>query len=69
MEAKSGSTFTDHWGKGLRAVVQLKGLTRRIIVYPRGPVLRTKGGIDGLPFPALLRPFGRRQPVKENMDY
>jgi hypothetical protein len=25
-------------------------LTRRIIVYPRGPVLKTKDGIDVFPF-------------------
>jgi len=50
VEAKSGSTFTDTWCKGLRAIAQLKGLTRRIIVYPRGPVLKTKDGIDVFPF-------------------
>jgi hypothetical protein len=27
-------------------VAKLKGLRRRIIVYPRGPVLRTEDGID-----------------------
>jgi predicted AAA+ superfamily ATPase len=46
VEAKSGQTFTDTWCKGLRAAAQLKGLCRRIIVYPRGPVLRTEDGID-----------------------
>ncbi len=50
VEAKSGNTFTDAWCKGLRAVAQLKGLQRRIIVYPRGPAMRTKDGIDVLPF-------------------
>lgn len=50
IEAKSGQTFTDTWCKGLRAVAQLKGLCRRIIVYPQGPVLRTEDGIDVLPF-------------------
>jgi len=50
VEAKSGQTFTDTWCKGLRAVAQLKGLCRRIIVYPRGPVLRTEDGIDVFPF-------------------
>ncbi|MFB3887514.1 MAG: ATP-binding protein [Thermodesulfobacteriota bacterium] len=50
VEAKSGQTFTDTWCKGLRAVAQLKGLRRRIIVYPRGPVLRTEDGIDVVPF-------------------
>jgi len=50
VEAKSGQTFTDTWCKGLRAVAELKGLCRRIIVYPRGPVLRTEDGIDVFPF-------------------
>jgi len=50
VEAKSGQTFTDTWCRGLRAVAQLKGLCRRIIVYPRGPVLRTEDGIDVFPF-------------------
>jgi predicted AAA+ superfamily ATPase len=50
VEAKSGQTFTDTWCRGLRAVAQLKGLCRRIIVCPRGPVLRTEDGIDVFPF-------------------
>jgi predicted AAA+ superfamily ATPase len=50
VEAKSGQSFTDTWCKGLRAVAQLKGLCRRIIVYPRGPILRTEDGIDVFPF-------------------
>jgi predicted AAA+ superfamily ATPase len=57
IETKSGTIFTDGWCKGLRAVTQLKGLCRRIIVYPRGPVLRTEDGIDVFPlqhFAALL---------------
>ena len=50
IEAKSGNNFSEAWCKGLRAVSQLKGLRRRIIVYPRGPVLRTADGIDVFPF-------------------
>jgi len=50
VEAKSGNTFMEGWCKGLRAVTQLKGLRRRIIVYPRGPALQTKDGIEVLPF-------------------
>ncbi|MBN1105814.1 MAG: ATP-binding protein [Deltaproteobacteria bacterium] len=50
VEVKSGNTFTETWCKGLRAVAQLKGLRRRIVVYPRGPVLRTEDGIDVFPF-------------------
>jgi predicted AAA+ superfamily ATPase len=50
VEAKSSATFRDAWCKGLRAVAQLKGLQRRIVVYPDGPVMKTQDGIDALPF-------------------
>jgi len=50
VEAKSGATFRDDWCKGLRAVAQLEGLQRRIVVYPDGPVMKTQDGIDILPF-------------------
>lgn len=50
IEAKSGNTFADAWCKGLRAIGPLEGLRRRIVVYPRGPAMRTKDGIDVLPF-------------------
>lgn len=50
VEAKSGKVFSESWGKGLRAVASLKGLQRRIIVYPSGPSLQTKDGIEVLPF-------------------
>lgn len=50
IEAKSGGNFTENWCRGLRASVELKGLKRRLVVYPQGPVLRTQDGIDVLPF-------------------
>ena len=50
VEAKSGKNFTDAWCKGLRAIEPLKGLKRRIVVYPQGPVMRTKDSIDVLSF-------------------
>lgn len=50
VEAKSGNTFRDSWCKGLRAIAQLKGLQRRIIVYPQGPVMKTQDGIDIFPY-------------------
>lgn len=50
VEAKSGNTFMEAWCKGLRAVAALEGLQRRIVVYPRGPAMRTRDGIDILPF-------------------
>ena len=50
IEAKSGNTFMDAWCKGLRAVAPIEGIQRRIIVYPHGPTMRTKDGIEVLPF-------------------
>jgi len=50
VEAKSGNTFTDAWCKGLRAIAPLEGLVRRIVVYPHGPAMKTKDGIDVLDF-------------------
>jgi len=50
VEAKSGNNFSDAWCKGLRAIESLEGIKRRIIVYPHGTALRTRDGIDVLPF-------------------
>jgi predicted AAA+ superfamily ATPase len=53
VEAKSGRNFTEAWCKGLRAISQVRPVKRRIVVYPRGPVLRTQDGIDVFPFEHL----------------
>lgn len=50
IEAKSGRIFKNAWCKGLRVIKPLTGLQRRIIVYLQGPAMRTKDGIDVLPF-------------------
>lgn len=50
VEAKSGKAFKNAWCKGLRAIEALNGLKHRIVVYPRGPAMRTQDGIDVLPF-------------------
>jgi predicted AAA+ superfamily ATPase len=50
VEVKTGRTFAQSWCKGLRAIAGLKGLRKRILVYPRGPVLQTEDGIEILPF-------------------
>lgn len=50
VEVKSGKTFSESWCKGLRAIAELKGVQRRIIVYPEGPVLKTKDNIEIYPF-------------------
>ena len=46
IEVKSGRNFTEKWCKGLRAIAGLKGLRRRIIVYPHGPAMQTTDGIE-----------------------
>lgn len=50
VEVKSGRQFTKTWCGGLRAVSELAGLKRRLIVYPTGPTLRTEDGIEVVPF-------------------
>lgn len=50
VEVKSGKNFDESWCRGLRAIHGLKGLKRRILVYPNGPNLRTQDGIDALSF-------------------
>jgi predicted AAA+ superfamily ATPase len=50
VEVKSGRKFSEKWCKGLRAIAELEGLQRRVVVYPHGPVLRTEDGIDVMPF-------------------
>jgi len=50
IEAKSGQTFSESWCKGLRAIAPLKDLRRKIIVYPNGPILQTRDGIEIFPF-------------------
>jgi predicted AAA+ superfamily ATPase len=50
VEVKSGKLFSEKWCKGLRAIADLNGLQRRVVVYPTGPVLRTKDGIEVMPF-------------------
>ncbi len=50
IEVKSGNHFAPKWCRGLRAVSQLKGLRRSMVVYPKGPALRTQEGIEVLAF-------------------
>jgi predicted AAA+ superfamily ATPase len=50
VEAKSGKVWNAGWCKGLRAITALKGLRRRLVVYPEGPALRTDDGIDVVPY-------------------
>lgn len=50
IEVKSGMNFVPSWCRGLRAITGLKGLTRRLVVYPGGPALRTEDDIEVLPF-------------------
>ena len=49
VEAKVGRVFSETWCKGLRAARELPGLSRRIVVYPQGPELRTEDGIEVMP--------------------
>lgn len=46
VEAKAGARFQESWRLGLRAMAPLRGLRRRLVVYPSGPRLRLRDGIE-----------------------
>ena len=50
IEVKSGRQFSEGWCKGLRVIKALGGIKRRLVVYPKGPGLTTKDGIEIVPF-------------------
>lgn len=50
LEVKSGKTPRKSWFKGLKAISDLKGITRKIIVYPYGEQYKTQDGIEIIPF-------------------
>jgi predicted AAA+ superfamily ATPase len=54
IEAKSGPAFRADWCRGLRALADLEGLGRRIVVVPSGPRLATEDGIEIWPFAQLV---------------
>jgi len=54
LEVKSGRLFSEKWCKGLRAIADLKGLQRRVVVCPTGPALHTKDGIEVMPFERFI---------------
>lgn len=50
VEVRSGRRFHEGWCRGLRAIGELEGLCRRMVVYPEGPRMRTADGIEVMPF-------------------
>jgi len=50
VEVKAGNTFNDSWGRGLKAVQDLPGVEKRILVRPHGLPMKLKTGVDVLPF-------------------
>jgi len=56
VEAKAGAVFNEPvWCRGLRAITGLKGLRRRIVVFPDGATKQTKDGIEMLSFSTFAR--------------
>jgi len=49
IEVKSGTAYRKDWTKGLRAIKDLGGLRRSIVIYPGGRRLRSDENIDILP--------------------
>ena len=55
MEVKASPRFSEKAVRGLRAVSELKGLVRRLVVYTGDRVLKTEDGIDVLPVAAFVK--------------
>jgi predicted AAA+ superfamily ATPase len=55
IEVKSTPRFSDGLLKGLRAIAALGGVERRLLVYTGRERLRTRDGIDVLPFEAFAK--------------
>lgn len=49
IEVKSGSRVSESWFRGLRAIADLKGLKRRLLVYTGDEKLKTTDGIEVFP--------------------
>jgi hypothetical protein len=54
IEVKAGERFATGWLGGLKAVVDLPGVVRRILVYTGNRELRMPDGIEVWPLPKFL---------------
>lgn len=54
IEVKSSERYSNSLVRGLRAIGDLSGLSRRILLYTGSRVLRTQDNIDVLPVRAFL---------------
>ena len=61
IEAKSGGRFRSDWLQGLRAISELKGIARRILVHPGSESIRTDDGIDVLSLADFLKELEDRK--------
>ncbi len=61
IEVKSGAMFKEKWCRGLRALRDLPGLQRRIIVLPDTRPAATEDGIEVWPFSRLVEEVSGRR--------
>jgi predicted AAA+ superfamily ATPase len=54
IEVKASRRWKPEFAKGLRAIGDLKGVSRRIVVYLGSEKLRPEKGIEALPLPLFL---------------
>jgi len=55
IEVKAKERLTSHDFKGLKAIAELKGIRRRLVVFQGDRPFRTEDGIDALPIRDFLR--------------
>jgi predicted AAA+ superfamily ATPase len=54
LEVKAGRRFSRSWLAGLKAIGELDGVIRRVVVHPGSQKLETEVGIEVWPVPELL---------------
>ncbi len=59
IEVKASRRWKPEFAKGLRAIADLRGVTRRIVVYLGPDRLRPEKGIEALPLPVFLAELQR----------
>jgi len=59
IESKAGTRYRPEDAKGLEAVAELPGMSRRLLVYAQSPRLTTASGVEVMSFDALIESLQR----------
>ena len=64
IEVKAKESLSSHDFKGLKAIAELKGIRRRLVVFLGDRPFRTEDGIEALPIRSFCRRVGEEEPFE-----